>query len=168
MIKKKLGYTYTPWSRNWHQSSKQSVLYGNHWHPDFCNPESYLIELHLQKKHTCSITLMIEKPTACHSFPSPHNSPVRYMPIQSPASTSSLMSQQTRMSWGWPMQYSEVLTVRVERLWDDTRSGSLEERGRVKWSAGLMGGHGTVVRLKRAPSLPRRRRDGEDIRILLW
>lgn len=43
------------------------------------------------------------------------------------------------------MLQREVLTVRVERLWHDTRSVSLVDRGRDKGSRAWLGGNGPAA-----------------------
>lgn len=110
-----------------------------------------------------------------------HHVPMRYIPIQSPASTSSLMSQLRVMSCDWPMVYWAALTASVERLCDVTRSVSLVERGRPARSSGTPFWKSTLgncsgLKLCRIGSLERRRpwetRDGEAMmanpRIRFW
>lgn len=57
-------------------------------------------------------------------------SPMWYSPIQSVASTSSLMSQEMTRFWPRFSVYSSVDAVSEDRLWEVTRSVSLLARGR--------------------------------------
>lgn len=65
---------------------------------------------------------------------------MRYMPIQSPASTSSFISQYITRSCECPMEQQELLTIRVDRLSEVTRSVSLVDLGMVtvSWELFLM------------------------------